>query len=158
MCFIPKSEIFTNMLNVANHQLDEILVVINGYPEEEIVEALQILYRTKPYSKSYLDLAVNDIFLDFDVTDLQYKISDYHRSMSGTQLCTRSASDLVFKVILEPKVILKTKMYQLKNMLEMLHEGESNILKAILEKNLITIYPNITHDRICQSLSAIESQ
>lgn len=139
------------MENVANFQLDELLSRINSLPKEEIVTALRELYKTKLHSKTYINQNVNFSHPDFD-TDIVYKESEYHRSMAGTYLCSASVVNILLRVILADSVKAQTKVYQLKNLLEMLCAGEAKILHAILVKNLSSLYPNITHEMMCESL------
>ena len=140
-------------MKIANFQLDELLEQVNSCGGLEDVEAaLTNLVNKDTYIRAYLDHAVNDQFVNIDLEDLQYKFSDYHRSMAGMLLCSKTSLSIFNDVLLNEKVAMKTRRYQLKNLLEMLHVGEAKILKAIIQKNLTELYPNITHELICKVL------
>ena len=147
MFFIPKSETFINMQ--INYQLDELLKKVNE--SSNIVQGLRDIYSRYPHTKVYLEQSVNDVYPNFDAP--VYKLSEYHRSMAGAYLRTQSAVNIVTKVLLNPVVSEKNKLYQLKNLLEMLCPGESIILVAVLNKNIPELYSNITHEAICESLT-----
>ena len=137
-------------MKLANYQLDELLEQTNSAVDVEV--ALKNLISNDTYIRAYLDHAVNDKFVDVDVDELEYKFSDYHRSMAGMLLCSKSSLAIYNEVLLNSKVAMKTRRYQLKNLLEMLYVGEAKILKAIVEKNLPSLYPNITHELISKVL------
>lgn len=137
-------------MKLANYQLDELLEQTNDAEDAEA--ALLKLITNDQYIRAYMDHSVNDKFVEVDLDDLDYKLSGYHRSMAGMLLCSKTTMAIYNEVLLNPKVAMKTKRYQLKNLLEMLHIGEAKILKAIVGKNIASLYPNITHELICKVL------
>lgn len=130
-------------MKVANKQLDEILDEINLAAD---VEAGLRLVINKPYIKFYLSQLLSEDWADFDVDDIEYIKYDYHRSMSGALLLNKQTCNIYVSIFMNKNVILKTKRYQCKALLEMLNTGESEILKALLKKDLQSLYPNITYE------------
>lgn len=137
-------------MNVANYQLDELLEKVNS--SENVELALKDLITNKPYAKMYMDYATNDKFITVDIDEIQYKFSEYHRSMSGAFLCSRSTAKIYEEILIPEHILNKTKRYQLKSLLEMLYAGEAKILEAVIKKNLTDLYPNITHEMMCKVL------
>jgi hypothetical protein len=137
-------------LKVADHQLDEILDVVSK--SDDVKTALQSVCTQNMYIKFFIDQACNDIWVDFDIDEINYKFNDYHRSMAGNRLLSKSAYSIYKDVLLNPISIQKNKRYQAKNLLEMLYVGEAKILLSVFKKNLPELYPNITHEIMVASL------
>lgn len=131
------------------HMLDEILEKINSSPDVvgAIKDSLSI-----SYVRGYLELLVSDKWTTLDITKVNSIISSYHRSMSGTLLLNKHTWNVVENIIMKPAISIRTKTVQYKAISEMLWEGESKIFSAILNKNIETLYPNITFIRICDAL------
>lgn len=130
-------------MKIANKQLDEILAEVNSAQD---VEAALRLVIDKPYIKFYLSQLLSEDWVDFDVDEIEYTKYDYHRSMSGALLLNKQTCNIYLSIFMNKTVLLKTKRYQCKALLEMLNTGESEILKALLKKDLQTLYPNITYE------------
>ena len=130
-------------MKVADHQLDEILDAVSK--ADNVDEALRAAGRANPLVKFYVHLACNDQWIDFDLEDLEYKFSDFHRSLCGAYLLSRSAKDIITQIIFDEKIAKKTKYFHTKNLLELLSAPEAKVFEAILKKNLTELYPTITH-------------
>lgn len=137
-------------MKVANYQLDEILEQISSAPD--IGAALKAVCDGSPYVKFLMEQASNNIWVDFDVDEIPYVLNDYHRSMAGARLLSKTSFYIFKEILLNKTLPLKTKRYQTKNLLEMLYKGEALILLAILKKNLSELYPKITHEIVVASV------
>lgn len=131
-------------MKIANKQLDEILSEVNA--SADVKEALQFVVTNQPYAKFYLTQFITEDWVDFDVDEIEYEQYDYHRSMSGALLLNKQTANIYQNIFMNRSVVLKTKRYQCKSLLEMLNKGESDILMAMLKKDLQTLYPNITFE------------
>ena len=130
-------------MKVANYQLDEILDQVSAAPDVGV--ALKAACDESPYVKYFIEQACNDVWVNFDVNEITYSLNDYHRSMAGTRLLSKTVMYVYKEILLNEGLPLKTKRYQTKNLLEMLYKGEALILLAVLKKNLPELYPSITH-------------
>ena len=130
-------------MKVANYQLDEILAQVSAAPD--VGHALKAACDENSYVKYFIEQACNDVWVNFDVDEVNFEFNDYHRSMAGTRLLSKTVMYVYKEILLNKGLPLKTKRYQTKNLLEMLYKGESLILLAIFKKNLPELYPNITH-------------
>jgi len=136
-------------MKVATYQLDELLDQVNS-AENVKNKLLEIL--TIPYVRDYIELNVNDVFINFDIENI--KFNDYHRSMAGTLLLNRNTVATLKVILVESETIsIEKKLRLLRNLCEMLYVGEAKILISVLSKNLTSLYPNITHELICKALS-----
>lgn len=134
-------------MKVANKQLDEILNEINI--SSDPTAALKAVI-DQPYIRFYLSQLLTETWVDFDVDEIEYTQYDYHRSMAGALLLNKQTANIYVSIFMNKNVLLKTKRYQCKALLEMLNKGESDILKALLKKDLQSLYPNITYEIINQ--------
>ncbi len=140
-------------MKVANYQFDELLEQVSSCATEQDVQfALKHLSDTNIYVEFWLGVSVSDVFLDFDIEELNYKFSDYHRSMAGQFLLSKTPKMIYEQVLTNSSVLQKNKRFQLKNMIEMLHSGEAKVLVACLKKNLADLYPKLTHELVCSVL------
>jgi hypothetical protein len=130
-------------LKVADHQLDEILDFVSK--ADDVKNALSVACKANPLVKFYIHLACSDQWIDFDLEDLNYKFSDFHRSLCGAYLLSRSSKDIMTEIIFSEKIAKKTKYFHTKNLLELLSAPEAKVFEAILKKNLPELYPTITH-------------
>jgi len=130
-------------LKVADHQLDEIFEMINSSADVEV--SLRQTCKTNPIVKFYVHLACDDRWIDFDLQDLEYKFSEFHRSLCGAYLMSKSTMNMITEILLNPKIPKKTKYFQTKNLMELLSLPEAKVFEAILKKNLSSLYPHITH-------------
>jgi hypothetical protein len=137
-------------LKVANYQLDEILKKVSESPDAGV--ALKAACDENQYIKYFIEQACNDVWVNFDVNEISYTLNDYHRSMAGSRLLSKTTFYIYKEILLNEGLPLKTKRYQTKNLLEMLYKGEALILLAILQKNLPELYPNITHEIMVASV------
>jgi hypothetical protein len=137
-------------LKVANYQFDEILEQISS--SQNIGVKLKDACDENKYIKFFIEQACNDTWVDFDINEITYTLNDYHRSMAGARLLSKSVFYIFKEILLNTNLPLKTKQYQTKNLLEMLYEGEALILLAIIKKNLTELYPNITHEIMVASV------
>lgn len=137
-------------MKVANYQLDEILDQVSAAPDVGV--ALKAACDDSPYVKYFIEQACNDVWVNFDVDEISYIMNNYHRSLAGARLLSKTTFYIFKEILLNEGLPLKTKRYQTKNLLEMLYEGESWILLAILKKNLPELYPNITHEIMVASV------
>ena len=130
-------------MKVADHQLDEIFEMINSSADVEV--SLRQTCKTNPIVKFYVHLACDDRWIDFDLQDLEYKFSEFHRSLCGAYLMSKSTMNMITEILLNPKIPKKTKYFQTKNLMELLSLPEAKVFEAILKKNLSSLYPHITH-------------
>jgi len=130
-------------LKVADHQLDEIFEMINSSADVEV--SLRQTCKTNPIVKFYVHLACDDRWIDFDLQDLEYKFSEFHRSLCGAYLMSKSTMNMITEILLNPKIPKKTKYFQTKNLMELLSLPEAKVFEVILKKNLSSLYPHITH-------------
>lgn len=144
-------------VSVANLMLDEVLQLVND--SENQVDALKEALTKYHYLGRLMVLATNETWPNFNVNEVKWERSDLSRGLEGTFLMTRGSWNTISQVILSDKVVLHRRVQQLKWMLEMLNRNEADILISILQKNLVSLYPNLTHDVICAALgeSAIET-
>ncbi|NCN52175.1 hypothetical protein GW931_04150 [archaeon] len=131
-------------MKVADHQLDEIFEMINSSADVEV--SLRQTCKTNPIVKFYVHLACDDRWIDFDLQDLNYKFSEFHRSLCGAYLISKSTMNIITEIIFNSKIPKKTKYFQTKNLMELLSISEAKVFEAILKKNLPTMYPHITHE------------
>ena len=130
--------------------LDELLDEINE--STDVVSALKKAFK-ESYFKGYMELAVNDVFPTFDTAEVIFKQYDYHRSMAGAFLLNRQTWNIISNVIMTDNVATATKMKQFRALSEMLYIGESAMLSAIINKNITSLYPNVTFAAICEALN-----
>ena len=130
-------------MKVADHQLDEIFEMINSSADVEV--SLRQTCKTNPIVKFYVHLACDDRWIDFDLQDLEYKFSEFHRSLCGAYLMSKSTMNMITEILLNPKIPKKTKYFQTKNLMELLSLPEAKVFEVILKKNLSSLYPHITH-------------
>lgn len=130
-------------MNVAVKQLDEILSSVNS--SSDVAGQLQLACK-QPYVRFYLATQLSEDWPSFDVDEIEFTNYDYHRSMAGALLLNRQTVNIYQNIFMNSFVVLKTKRYQCKTLLEMLSKGESDILIALLKKDLQGLYPNITFD------------
>lgn len=133
--------------------LDEILDIVNS--STDVPTALRGAMLV-PYFKNYMLLAVSDKWTTLDIDTVEFKNYGYHRSMAGALLLNRQSWKIVESILMMPSVKQTTKANQFKALSEMLYEGESKILSAILVKDLTTLYPNITHDILVEVINDIK--
>ena len=129
--------------------LDELLAIVKT-PEE-----LAELIKTTPYLRDYMDCAVNDKFISFDLPDA--KTNDYERSLAGAFLLSRGSSNLL-GVIFNDKAASVLRKKQYTAMMSMLYSGEAAILKAAITKNLVSVYELLTHEFICAALDIVDAK
>ena len=130
-------------MKVANKQFDEILAEVNSAAD---VEAVLKGVIDQPYIKFYLEQLISEDWVDFDVNEIEFTQHDYHRSMAGALLLNKQIANVYRVIFMSKEVSLRTKQYQCKALMEMLCKGESDILRAVLTKDLQSIYPNITYE------------
>ena len=104
-------------MKVADHQLDEIFEMINSSADVEV--SLRQTCKTNPIVKFYVHLACDDRWIDFDLQDLEYKFSEFHRSLCGAYLMSKSTMNMITEILLNPKIPKKTKYFQTKNLMEL---------------------------------------
>ena len=129
--------------------LNDILSKVNSSPD--VLAALKAQYSTS-YVKYYMELAVSDSFTTIDILEIVIKDYNYHISMAGALLLNRQTVNIVSNVIMAPNAKDVTKLVQFRALSEMLYAEEAKILKNILIKDLPSMYENITHQIIVQSL------
>lgn len=130
-------------MKVADHQLDEIFEMINS--SSNVEASLQQVCKESPLVKFYVHLACDDRWIDFDLEDLKYKFSEYHRSLCGAYLLSKGTMNILTEIIFNPKIVKKTKYFHTKNLMELFSAPEAKVFEAILKKNLTALYPHITH-------------
>lgn len=133
--------------------LDEILAIIND--SEDVVSSLQSAFKI-PYVKGFIELAVSDNWPSIDIDTINFKQYEYHRSMAGAMLLNRQTWNIIVSVIMNPDAKDTTKTVQFKALSEMLYVDESKALFAILNKNIHSVYPNITFEAINAALGLTE--
>ena len=137
------------MIQTHPSMLHEILSRVNS--SSDVLAALKSQYATS-YVKYYMELAVSDSFTTIDVLNVTIKDYNYHISMAGALLLNRQTVNIISNVIMAPEGNIVTKLVQFRALSEMLYAEEAKILKNILTKNLPSMYENITHEIIVQSL------
>jgi hypothetical protein len=141
-------------VNTHTKMLDEILDSIDK--SESPISDMRIAMGV-PYFRNYMELAVNDNWTTVDMGEVDITKYEYHRSMAGTRLLNRNTWSVVDGIIMKPEVAKRTKRVQFKSLCEMLFSGEAEIFKAILRKDLTSLYPNITFDVINKGLDKNET-
>ncbi len=141
------------MASISTHQkmLDEILFSANNCSEP--AQYLKDMIKENHYLKGYLELAVSNKWSTIDVDKIETKQYSYHRSMAGALLLNKHTWNIIAGIIMNVEAKDATKIIQYKALSEMLHETESKILTAILTKNLVSIYPSLTHEVLVESLN-----
>ena len=136
-------------VNTHPPMLDELLTQINNSPSviQSIKDALGV-----SYFRYYIELAVSEDWTTLDISEVNFKQYEYHRSMAGSLLLNRQTVNILSNVIMKKDVPNRTKYIQYKALSEMLYVDESIALSAILVKNLDSIYPNITFSAINEAL------
>lgn len=138
------------MIQTHPKMLDEIFSYVNEAlsPDIALVEVLK-----QPYVREYLQLCVDNTWTVFDVDSVSdVQEYNYHRSMAGAFLLNRHTWNTIDQVIIAKGTGIKAKAKQFKALSEMLYSGEAKILRAILTKNIQSLYPNMTHELISGSL------
>lgn len=130
--------------------LQEVLSVINS--NNDVVSSLKSIFHL-PFISTYLKLSVSEDWTDIDIKKIETTKYNYHISMAGAFLLNRHTFKIITEVIMNPDVLYQTKVSQYKALSEMLFVDESKILDAILNKNITSIYPNITFEKINCALS-----
>ena len=141
------------MLNVANHSFHELLSKVNS--STNVLESLTELIKTKPYVREFLTELTTEEWATFDVDDIKYNEYKYHVSMCGAYMLSKSSWNICKQILLNPKVNVHSKIFQCKSILEMLDKDEAIIFVAILKKDLVSIYPNITYNIINVALFGV---
>lgn len=130
--------------------LDEILKEVNDSenPSQSLKEIL-----SSPFIGKYINWAVSDAWSTLDVDECKFKQYDYHRSMAGALLLNSRTMSIFEQVLFNSSASNHTKKIQYKALSEMLFKGESDLVKAILKKDIQSLYPNLTHELICGVLN-----
>lgn len=131
--------------------IDEILDIINI--SDDIVLGLRNAFKVS-YFKEYIELAVSDQWTTLDIDNISVNAYDYPQSHAGAFLLNRQTWNLVSSVIMVPLVNNGIKTKQFKALSEMLYFKEAAVLRAVLKKNLPSLYPNITFELMNASLDA----
>jgi len=134
-------------MKVANLQMDEILQAVNDSSDVEL-ELRSALAAPYTYLRHYLMTLLSDSWPSFEVELIEWKHYGYHRSMAGAFLLSKPTWNIFSGILMNSNAKLKAQEFQCKALLEMLCEGEANILVCILTKNLQKLYPNITHEML----------
>ena len=142
----------TAVPNTTPRDLDEFLAKINASDTPKRSDALKRCNRDVPYFQRYIRIACDERWPAFDVKELEYTDYGYHRSMAGTRLLNRHTFNQIDSIVLNQTNVEAAKK-QLKTMLEMLCTEEAKVLIGVLTKDLTSVYPNITHEDICASLT-----
>lgn len=141
-------------LQVSTINFDDHIDTINSIDDsDERVEHLKKIIREASYTRYYFELMTNDVWPSFDLKQVQFKNNDYHYSLAGSRLLNKHTVAVLQQVILAEKPTTHTKLYQLKSMLEMLSKKESDILLAVLFKDISMISDKLTHDEITVALA-----
>lgn len=127
----------------------EVLEDVNK--QDDIVSALRACLPIY-FFRQYLEIAVSDEWSTIDIENIQTNHYNYHISMAGAFLLNRHSFKIVSEIIMNKNVINSAKIVQYKSLMEMLYTEEANILKAILTKNLTSLYPKITFEALNAAL------
>lgn len=130
--------------------LHEVLKAINE--NADVVSALKACFHL-PFIREYLEMAVSDVWTTLDVESIVTKNYSYHISMAGAFMLNRHTYTVVSEVIMRKEVANSAKLTQFTALSEMLFEEEAKILRAILSKNLTSLYQNITFEAINEALA-----
>lgn len=141
-------------MSISTHtkDLDELLDHINNTQDSvALVDKLKWYNNNVPYFRQYMIMATDEKWTSFDASATVYSMHGYHRSFSGMRLLNRHTVNQVDLIIRNGNA--ETAQKKLREMLEALYEGEARVLIAILSKNLVALYPNITHEAVSNSLT-----
>lgn len=138
-------------MSITTHpkSLDEILTQANT--STNIAEYLKGAM-SYPFVRQYIDLATNEHWTTLDTDKVEFKNYQYHQSMCGALLLNSRTWSIVSQVLMNPKASIHTQTVQFKGLSEMLDQKEAEVLKSILKKDLTTLYPNLTHELLCEVL------
>lgn len=128
----------------------EILSIIDK--QDDVVSALRSCLHIS-FVRPYLDIAVSDEWSTVDIAHTETKDYNYHVSMAGAYLLNRNSFKIVSEIIMNKSVADTAKIFQYKSLMEMLCVEEARILKAILTKNLTSLYTRITFESLNDALS-----
>lgn len=140
-----------SVISTHKHMLDEILT--GAVNSKSMIQYLKEAIKTTSYLRGYLELAVSGDWSSIDVDKIETKQYSYHRSMAGALLLNKQTWNIVNGIIMNINAKDSTKTVQYKALSEMLYENESKILTAVLTKNLVSIYPTLTHEVLVESLN-----
>jgi hypothetical protein len=137
------------MMHISTHtkMLDERLSAITTATE------LRELCKESELIKFYIDASVNDTWTPVDIESLTIKYNDFHRSMAGAFLINRHTIQIVRDVILAQTGSMPVKIKQFLALSSMLYIEEAKILKAVIDKDLQSLFPKLTHKLICEALA-----
>jgi hypothetical protein len=140
------------MATIKTHtmMIDEILFDINKSTDVKAALRGAMLV---PYFKKYMELAVSEKWTTIDVKDIKFKQHGYHRSMAGALLLNNQTWKIIDQIIMTAAVKNSSKVGQFKALSEMLWEGESKVLTAVLTKDITSLYENIKFEDIVKALN-----
>jgi hypothetical protein len=141
-------------LQVSTINFDDHIDMLNSINDSaDRIDQLKKIIREAAYARYYFEVMTNDVWPSFDLKQVQFKNHDYHYSLAGSRLLNKHTVAVLQQVILAEKPTTHTKLYQLKSMLEMLSKKESDILLAVLFKDVSMISDKLTHDEITTALA-----
>ena len=105
-------------MKIANYQLDEILEKANESADPKAI--LKEAVDSNTYVKFWLNAAVDDTFVSFELEDVKAEYSKYHRSMAGMYLLSSTSRRIYEFVLTDPVVVTKNKLFQTKSMIEII--------------------------------------
>lgn len=117
------------------------------------VQDLKEVFKKNPYTKFWIDKATNNQFLDFNIDDLVIPKYEYHRSLAGALMLSRSTTNFVDGLLMNPKVAISTKKKQYVALVQMLCIEEAALFRACLVKDIATLYPILTHEFMGEALT-----
>jgi len=142
------------MINLHNNNLDEYLNEIDKIESsDDRVAELKYVIANASHAKFYLEMMTDDVWPDIERDSVAFKKNELHYSMAGRILLNKQTVATIKQAIMNPKVTKRSRVYQLQNMLEMLSDGESSVLLAVLYKDIASICKNITHAEISTALT-----
>ena len=142
------------MPSITTHpkMLDEILSVLNDQHKDDIVQSLRACFHI-PFFLDYIKLNICEEWSDIDYDKIQIREYNYHRSMSGTYLLNRHTFKIIESCLLNDALDDKSKINKFTSLAEMLYKDEYIILKAVMNKNLTNVYPNLTFEKLCEAVN-----
>lgn len=141
------------MIETHTKSLTDILEAANLADTQDAVVSKIKQYIDQPYVRFYLDLAINDKWTTLDVDTVVPTQYGYHQSMAGASLLNKQTVNIITNVIMGSALQNKTKAHQYKALMEMLTAKDADLFKAILVKNIQSIYPKVTVEVIQSVLS-----
>lgn len=124
--------------------LDEIFDRAND--QEDPVAYLKKHVKETPLVRYWVEQATNDVFAAIDLPSVNFKPNGFPREFAGARLLNRIAVNTFADLLESPKIKV------IENFLNLLDDSEAKLLLAIMDKNVSSLYPKLTHEVLCAAL------